>query len=269
VSSQQRTRARLAREAAARRAEATARRRRRGALIGAGTAVVVLAAVAVIWIGRSGGSAAPTAAASPSATTAACAWSVVPENARAKEMRDAGTPPATNEPRTGTVTMTITTNRGVIKVLIDRAKTPCAAASFAYLAGKKFFDNTPCHRLVDSTLHALHCGDPAGDGWGGPTYRYIDENLPVDRRPAYPKGTVALANGGENTNQSQFYLIFADSDLSAQAPVLGQVTEGLEIVEAVAKAGNDRAFETNADGTPGPGGGHPKEPVTIQTLTVS
>ena len=269
MSSQQRTRSRLAREAAARAEAATRRRRRRGALVGAGAAVVVLATVAVVWISRSGGSATPSAAPSPSATAAACSWSVVPQDARSKEMRDVGTPPATNEPNTGTVTMTITTNRGVIKILIDRAKVPCAAASFAYLAGKKFFDNSSCHRLVDNSLHALHCGDPAGDGWGGPTYRYADENLPVNRRPAYPKGTVALANGGENTNQSQFYVIYADSDVSAEAPILGQVTEGIEIVEAVAKAGHDGAFEKNADGSPGPGGGHPKEPVTIQTLTVS
>jgi peptidyl-prolyl cis-trans isomerase B (cyclophilin B) len=269
MSSRERTRSRLAREAAAR-AEATARRRkRRGALFGAATALVVLVAVAVVWFTR-GGDGASTAAPSAPPSAAQCSWSVVPENARAKQMRDVGTPPATGEPRTGTVTMTITTNRGVIKVLIDRAKTPCAAASFAYLAGRKFFDGTSCHRLVDSALHALHCGDPAGDGWGGPAYRYLDENLPVNRRPAYPKGTVALANGGQNTNQSQFYLIFADTDdTSAQAPVLGQVTEGLEIVEAVAKGGGDGAFEKNSDGSPGPGGGHPKLPVTIQSLTVS
>src|SRR6266545_5770660 len=123
MSSRERTRGRLAREAAARAEAATRRRRQRGALVGAGVAVAVLATVAVVWIARSGGSGTPAAAPSASASAAPCAWSVVPENARAKEMRDVGTPPATGEPRTGTVTMTITTNRGVIKVLIDRAKT--------------------------------------------------------------------------------------------------------------------------------------------------
>jgi len=260
------TRNRLARDAQAR-AEAAARRRKhRLALLGAVLAFLVLAGAGIFWAVRDSSGKAATA--TPSATAASCLWSVVPTDARAKEMRDVGTPPGTAVPRTGTATMTITTNRGVIKVAVDRAKAPCAAASFTYLASKRFFDNSPCHRLVDTTLHALHCGDPAGDGWGGPTYRYADENVPTDRRPAYPKGTVALANGGENTNQSQFYIIWADSDVSAEAPILGQVTEGLDIVEAVAKGGNDGAFEKNADGTPGPGGGHPKLPVTIQSLTV-
>jgi peptidyl-prolyl cis-trans isomerase B (cyclophilin B) len=262
---------RLARDAAARAEAAGRRRRQRGAMLGAGLLVVVLGVVGVVWLTQSTGSSHPIASASTSSTPtpAACSWSVVPSNARATEMRDVGTPPATGEPRTGTATMTITTNRGTIKVQIDRAKVPCAAASFTYLASEKFFDNTPCHRLVDNALHALHCGDPAGDGWGGPAYRYADENVPVNRRPAYPKGTVALANGGVNTNQSQFYIIDADSDVSAQAPVLGQVTQGIEIVEEVAKAGNDGAFEKNADGSPGPGGGHPKLGVTIQSLTIT
>jgi peptidyl-prolyl cis-trans isomerase B (cyclophilin B) len=260
-------RSRLAR-AAADRAEAAARkRRRRFAGLAAGVAVVTLAVLGVVWL--AGGSSDPAAAPTPSPSATPCSWSVVPPAARAKEMRDVGTPPATGEPRSGTARMTVTTNRGVIKVDLDRAKAPCAAASFTYLAGLRFFDNTPCHRLVDTALHALHCGDPSGTGWGGPAYRYLDENLPVDRRPAYPKGTVALANGGENTDQSQFYLIFADSDLPAQVPVVGQVTEGIEIVVELAKAGHDGAFETNPDGSPGPGGGHPKQPLTIQSLTIS
>jgi peptidyl-prolyl cis-trans isomerase B (cyclophilin B) len=235
----------------------------------AATATGVVAVVATVWVvtsvvGRHPSAARP--AAQPS--TAPCDWSVVPVAARAKEMRDVGTPPPLGEPRSGTVTMTLTTNRGVIKIEVDRAKTPCAAASFTYLAGLRFFDNTPCHRLVDRNLFALHCGDPAGDGWGGPTYRYADENVPTGRRPAYPKGTVALANGGDNTNQSQFYIVYAESDVSAQAPVLGHVTQGLEIIEELAKAGHDGAFEKNSDGSPGPGGGRPKQPLTIQTLTV-
>jgi peptidyl-prolyl cis-trans isomerase B (cyclophilin B) len=256
----------LARAAAARAEVAARKRRRLTAGIAGGVAIAVLAVLGAVWL-ASGSSSHPAAAPSPSPTP--CSWSVVPPGARGKEMRDVGTPPATGEPRTGTARMTITTNRGVIKVDVDRAKAPCAAASFTFLAGLHFFDNTPCHRLVDAALHALHCGDPTGTGWGGPTYRYLDENLPVDRRPAYPKGTMALANGGENTNQSQFYLIFADSDLPAQVPVVGQVTEGIEIVVELAKAGHDGAFETNSDGSPGPGGGHPKQPLTIQSFTIS
>ena len=69
---------------------------------------------------------------------------------------------------------------------------------FAYLAGKQFFDNTKCHRLVVD-IGALQCGDPGGDGTGGPTYRYADENLPVGRRPAYR----TRRNGGRRWPSNQ------------------------------------------------------------------
>jgi peptidyl-prolyl cis-trans isomerase B (cyclophilin B) len=261
-------RARVARQLASRGEQAALRRRRRAAVIGAAAAAVLLVAAGVWWLARpSGGKPAATASAAPT-SEGPCDWSVIPANARSKDMRDVGTPPAGGEPRTGSATMTITTNLGVVKVQIDRARVPCAAASFAYLAGRHFFDSSPCHRLVDKGLHALQCGDPAGTGWGGPPYRYADENLPTGKRPAYPKGTAALANAGENTNQSQFFLVYADSDTQPSLPVLGRITEGLEIIEQVAAAGHDNGFATNPDGTQGPGGGHPTKPVTIISLTV-
>jgi peptidyl-prolyl cis-trans isomerase B (cyclophilin B) len=260
-------RARVAQRLAARTEHENARRRRLRAAVAAAAAVLLIAG-GVWWLSRpSGGGHAVTGPAAPT-SEGPCDWSVIPPNARSKDMRDVGTPPASGEPRTGTVTMTITTNLGVIKVEVDRAKVPCAAANFAYLAGTHFFDNSPCHRLVDQGLFALQCGDPAGTGWGGPPYRYRDENLPVGKRPAYPRGTVAVANAGENTNQSQFFLVYRDSDTQPTLPVLGRVTEGLEILDPVAAAGHDDAFVRNPDGTPGPGGGHPKKPVTILSLTI-
>ena len=76
--------------------------------------------------------------------------------------------------------MTITTNQGArSRSTLDLANAPCAAASFAYLAGKKFFDNTKCHGIT--TEGALQCGDPSGTGLGGPTYRFPDENVPTPR----------------------------------------------------------------------------------------
>jgi peptidyl-prolyl cis-trans isomerase B (cyclophilin B) len=193
---------------------------------------------------------------------------MLPVEARSREMRDVGTPPATAA-RTGTATMTITTNLGAVTVQIDRSAVPCTAANFAYLASRHFYDNVACHRVIDVGLFAIHCGDPAGDGYGGPPYRYTDENLPTNKRPTYPKGVVAVVNSGPNTNQSQFYLVYADSEVEPSLPVLGRITSGLDIVEQIAAAGHDNAFATNPDGTPGPGGGHPRKPLTVVSLTVS
>ena len=111
---------------------------------------------------------------------------------------------------------------------LDPSKAKCAVESFTYLAGKKFFDNTPCHRLYLGSL--LQCGDPSGKGTGGPSYRFPDENTPppaaapstdpsADPSAAaatsvlYPAGTVAMANSGADTNGSQFFLVFKDVKL--------------------------------------------------------
>lgn len=252
------------------RAEAAQRRRRRQSVIGAAAAVVLVIA-GVVWVvlatGGDDGKKKAVAASSTSATPTGCVWtpkadpSAPPGQALPKGTKDVGTPPA-GEPRSGKQVMTITTNLGVIKIEMDAAKTPCTAASFTHLAGKKFFDGTKCHRLAQ-TIGALQCGDPSGDGTGGPAYQYSDENLPTGRRPAYPEGSVAMANGGPGTNGSQFFFVFKDSDLQPNYTLFGKVIEGMDIVKKVVTAGDDGAFEPN------PGGGHPKAELVFQSVTVT
>jgi peptidyl-prolyl cis-trans isomerase B (cyclophilin B) len=262
-------RARLEREMTER-AEAARRRRRLQTMIGAGVAVLLVIG-AVIWIvAATGGSKKKAAAPSPSASAGPgpCRWqprvdpSASPKPSPPAGMKDVGTPPASGEPRTGKEIMTITTSLGTIKVEMDLTKTPCTAASFSYLAGKKFFDGTKCHRLVPA-IGALQCGDPSGEGAGGPAYQFGDENLPTGRRPAYPEGAVAMANGGAGTNGSQFFFLYKDSDLQADYTLFGKVVEGLDIIKKVAAAGDDGVYEPN------PGGGHPKTPLVFTTVTVS
>jgi peptidyl-prolyl cis-trans isomerase B (cyclophilin B) len=261
---------RLEREMAMR-AEA-AQKRRRLQLIGAGagTLVVILGMVWIVVAASSDGKKKSTAAhPSASATPAACAWKpkVDPSAASPEplptEIKNVGTPPPSGEPRSGTEVMTITTNLGVIKANIDTAKTPCTAENFAYLAGKKFFDNTQCHRMTTNGIYVLQCGDPSATGRGGPSYQYTDENLPTGQRPAYPEGTLAMANAGANTNGSQFFIVYKDTDLQPNYTVLGKVTEGLDLVKKVADAG-----VVDADPSQ-PGDGKPKTEVKILSLTMS
>jgi peptidyl-prolyl cis-trans isomerase B (cyclophilin B) len=159
--------------------------------------------------------------------------------------------------------MTLTTTVGVVKVAVDDEKAPCTAASFTHLAGKKYFDNSPCHRLTTEGIFVLQCGDPSGTGTGGPSYRFDEENLPTDRRPTYPEGTVAMAKGGPGTNGSQFFIVYKDTELPADYTVFGRVTEGLDLVKQVAAAG-----VTPADPSQ-PGDGAPKKAVKISSLTMS
>jgi peptidyl-prolyl cis-trans isomerase B (cyclophilin B) len=268
-------RARLEREMAER-ADRRRRRRRTQTVIaiGAGSLAVVLGAVWVVVAltdDTSKTTASPSASASTSASPTSCVWNPVidpsasPKPSMPAEMRDVGTPPASGEPRTGTQLMTITTNLGAIKVEMDTAHAPCAAASFTYLASKKFFDNSKCHRMVTSGIHVLQCGDPSATGRGGPTYRFNEENLPVNKRPAYPEGVVALAKTQEpGTSGSQFFIVYKDSDLPADYTILGKVTEGLDIIKKVAEAGvnPDPQSQSASDGTP-------KTEVKIQSLTVA
>jgi peptidyl-prolyl cis-trans isomerase B (cyclophilin B) len=265
-------RARLEREMTLR-AEAAQRRRRLQAVIGAGVAAVLVIVGVVLLVTLTGnGKKSKTAgpAASASATPTSCTWkpkvdpSASPAAQAPPGVKDVGTPPATGEPRSGTQTMTITMNVGTVEAQVDTAHAPCTAASFTYLASKGFFDNTPCHRLTTSGIYVLQCGDPSGTGTGGPSYEFADENLPTDKRPAYPTGTLAMANAGAGTNGSQFFIVYKDIDqLPPNYTVWGKVTKGLDVVQKVADGGVDPTDPSNPDD------GKPKTTTTIQSLTVS
>jgi peptidyl-prolyl cis-trans isomerase B (cyclophilin B) len=271
MSNKVRQRTQLAKQV--RRADIAARqaRSRRIALRVGAAALVVIAAIVVLVVVTDG----PDDNANPpqpsyEAVAPGCRWIDIPTEGRSTKMTDVGQPPTGLPPSAGTATMTITTNLGVIKAKLDLPEAPCSVRSMAFLAGRKFFDNTGCHRL-STGYHTLTCGDPSGTGEGGITYRIYDENVPVNDRPAYPAGSITLANDGPNTQGSQFDLFYQDTEeLEPTMPVIGQNTDGLDILQKVAAAGQaDKAFDTLPNGTEGPGGGHPKQQVTITSLTVS
>ncbi|PZT74027.1 MULTISPECIES: peptidylprolyl isomerase [unclassified Streptomyces] len=163
-------------------------------------------------------------------------------------------------------TMSLRTSQGDIAFTMDASKTPHTTNSFKALADKKFFDGTKCHRLTTENIFVLQCGDPKGDGTGGPGYTIPDENLTAlgkaadDGRVTYPAGTVAMANTGQpHTGGSQFFLVYKDSKLPPTYTPFGTMDEkSLKIVEAVGKAGVE-------GGAPD---GAPKKAVNISKLTV-
>ena len=261
-------RARLEKEMAAR-AEAARKRRQRQAIIGSTIAVVLIAA-GTIWLvtDLTKGDKPKKSASSTPAGTVACTWT--PQDASTGgKIVDAGTPPP-NAPNTGAATLTMDTNLGPITATVDRSKAPCTAAAFTYLASKKFWDGTKCHRLTTEGIKVLQCGDPSAkgkgyrqtDGTGGPAFRYAEENLPTGKTPAYPSGTLAMAKTQQpGSTGSQFFIVYGDTQLDPSYTVLGTVTKGMDLVNTVAKAGTDNAN--------GPGDGHPKKEVDIKTLTMA
>lgn len=146
-------------------------------------------------------------------------------------------PPATDQvPTEGRVLFTLTTNEGDVRITMDRSRTPCSVNSFSALVQQSYFDDTQCHRLVDMGIFVLQCGDPTGTGRGGPGYRFADEVQPGD---TYPAGTVAMANAGPDTNGSQFFLVYEDSELPPSYTVLGTMdAESTGVVARIAAEGH-------------------------------
>jgi peptidyl-prolyl cis-trans isomerase B (cyclophilin B) len=260
--------------------QAAAKRRRQRLTIAGAAAGLVLVVAGGFWVVSAvtgdDDDPPPAAAATPTAGASApapaepgeCSWD---ESAVGAYPVDVGTPPE-GEPREGTQVMTVATNLGEIKVEMDLAAAPCVAASFSHLASQEFYDGSYCHRMFPGMLQ---CGDPnavdsdyadqEGIGEGGPSYRFPDQNLPTTPDPVYyPAGTVAMANSGPGTNGSQFFFIYQDTDLNGpNYSVIGQVVEGMDVLEQVDEIGHDGAFD------PSPGGGHPNEDIIIETLRVS
>lgn len=258
VSSDQRRR-QLAREKferqQQRREEARRRTRRLTAIIASAVAVVAVIGVgSYVFLDDDGskGSADAAASASPSASPSASESSAPePEMAIDKKAR---------------YTMALDTSQGDIAIEMDAAKTPHTTNSFKALADKKYFDGTKCHRLTTEGIFVLQCGDPKGDGTGGPGYTIPDENLTSlgkagdDGAVTYAAGTVAMANTGQpGTGGSQFFLVYKDTKLPPSYTPFGTMDEaGLKAVQKVAEAGV-------ADGA---GDGAPKKTVTVEKVTV-
>lgn len=163
-------------------------------------------------------------------------------------------------------TMSLATSQGDISIAMDAKKTPHTVNSFKSLTDKGYFDRTKCHRLVTQGIYVLQCGDPKGDGTGGPGYTIADENLTAlgkagaDGSVTYPAGTVAMANTGQpHTGGSQFFLVYKDTKLPPSYTPFGTMdADGLKAVKAVAEAGV----------AGGQGDGAPKKTVTVKKGTV-
>jgi peptidyl-prolyl cis-trans isomerase B (cyclophilin B) len=147
------------------------------------------------------------------------------------------------------------TNSGTIVMeLLPTA--PCTENSFAFLASNKFYDGTPCHRLLNAPgFTALQCGDPTGSGSSGPGYQFADESL---AGATYPRGTVAMANAGPGTNGSQFFFVFKDSQFAPNYTPFGRVVSGMEVIDAIAAAGTSN----------GQSDGAPKNPVSLTSVKI-
>ncbi len=216
----------------------------------------------------------PTASATPSASTVAepahhCTYTAASPVAKKVSF------PSANPDYSSTYTATIKTNLGDIDVNLLNSKATCTVNSFVHLAEAGYFDNTQCHRMLNTGIYVLQCGDAyatasktltcsstSNVGSGTPGYQYASENLTGAK---YPAGVIAMANSGSaTTNGSQFFIVYQDSTagLGASYTPFATVSSGLNIVQNVAKDGFACQYPSSE------GGGVPKEKVIIDSVTI-
>jgi cyclophilin family peptidyl-prolyl cis-trans isomerase len=161
-------------------------------------------------------SAAPKAAASPGAQSVAKQWSAAPAN--------------TLDPN-AKYSATIKTSHGDMKADLFSKDAPNTVNNFVFLARENFYDGVIFHRIIKDFM--VQTGDPTGTGMGGPGYRFADE---LSTPQGYARGTLAMANAGPNTQGSQFFICHTDlnSRLPKNYTVFGLVTQGLEVLDAIA-----------------------------------
>jgi peptidyl-prolyl cis-trans isomerase A (cyclophilin A) len=165
---------------------------------------------------------------------------------------------------------TLKTNQGDIVVRLFPDHAPKTVKNFVELAegsrewthprtGKrsqdKLYDGTVFHRVIAGFM--IQGGDPAGNGTGGPVYRFGDEFHP-DLAFTKPY-LLAMANAGPGTNGSQFFVTVAATEwLTGKHTIFGEVADeaSKKVVDAIAGA------KTN------PRTNRPVEDVVIKTVVI-
>jgi peptidyl-prolyl cis-trans isomerase A (cyclophilin A) len=152
---------------------------------------------------------------------------------------------------TNTLTATLRTSRGTVKVRLYPDHAPKTVRNFVDLAegsrewtdprtrqpGGKLYDGTVFHRVIPDFM--IQGGDPLGTGTGGPGYQFADEfhpDLAFDR-----PYLLAMANAGPGTNGSQFFITTVPTPwLSRKHTIFGEVIDGSDVVDQISKAERGR-----------------------------
>ena len=128
-------------------------------------------------------------------------------------------------------------NYGVVKLELDADAAPLTVANFLELAESGFYDGLTFHRIMDGFM--IQGGDPEGNGTGG-SGKNVQGEFALngwDNPISHTKGVISMARAQPyNSASSQFFICVADATfLDGQYAAFGWVTEGMEIVEQIAK----------------------------------
>jgi peptidyl-prolyl cis-trans isomerase A (cyclophilin A) len=162
--------------------------------------------------------------------------------------------PAINVPGKGLLYAKLDTTQGQIVIALEETGAPKTVANFVGLAtgtmtwtdpktsqrlSTPMYDGVRFHRVIPDFM--VQVGDPLSRypelkerwGTGGPGYRFGDEINPQLKHTG--AGILSMANGGPNTNGSQFFITEkATPHLDGRHSVFGRVVAGLPIVKQIA-----------------------------------
>src|SRR5215471_5368706 len=126
-----------------------------------------------------------------------------------------------------------TKGRIVIKLRTDLA--PQHAERLKQLAREGFYNNVPFHRVMDGFMAQTGDGQN-GNGTGGSKYPNLKQEF---SKVHFARGIVGMARRGDSVDSanSQFFIMFADGgSLDGQYTVIGEVVQGMDVVDKLKKA---------------------------------
>ncbi len=166
-------------------------------------------------------------------------------------------------PQKGDTIAIMKTSMGDIKIKLFPEKAPKAVENFTTLAEEGYYDNLIFHRVINDFM--IQGGDPKGDGTGGESKwgKPFEDEFDIDLLNY--RGALSMANSGQNTNGSQFFIVQKKNMddvmemLKATYPeelvefykdggtpwldfahtVFGQVYEGMDVVDKIAQVETD------------------------------
>ena len=127
---------------------------------------------------------------------------------------------------------------GTVKLELDGDTAPITVQNFMDLANAGFYDGLTFHRIMDGFM--IQGGDPNGNGTGGSDHNIKGEFAAngVNNPISHKKGVISMARAPQDFDSasSQFFIVQADSEfLDGQYAAFGNVTEGMEFVDIIAK----------------------------------
>ncbi|MFC2033067.1 peptidylprolyl isomerase [Chloroflexota bacterium] len=151
-----------------------------------------------------------------------------PEKEPAEGIKTYDSPPAMTIDASKQYTAIIKTEKGDMVIELFAKDVPRTVNNFVFLAREGFYNSSPFHRVLPGFM--AQGGDPTGTGYGGPGYTFKDEFT----SHKHSVGTLSMANGGPDTNGSQFFITFTPQPgLDGKHTVFGQLIEGKDVLESL------------------------------------